>query len=412
MGMFKVAWRNIWRNKRRTFLTMGAIGFSTFLFVLFIPIQMGAYDAMIRLALDQYHGHAQVQRQGYQDKPQFRLYIEDGLSLAEQMRSSDKYLAVAARTYSFALVQANERAYGAQIIGVEPEFEPTVSTIPTNIVQGNYFSGDVASEAVIGAALARNLNAMPGDELLILGMGENGTTAAVIVTIVGIFETKTSDLDRGLVQIPIRLFQDTFSIRNAAHSIIVKGQDFDQQEEMLQQMQEDVASFTAEQDLVVLGWEALIPGMKEAIELDRTGGYIFMGILVIVVIFSIFNTFLMSVLERTREFGLMLALGARPKNIVVMVMQESMLLNFIGLIPGFIIAYAINLHLAGTGFMFPGMEEAYATFNINIGRLYPDMEPLYIISGPIIVFLATNISSWIPLFRIHRLKPVDAMRTV
>jgi ABC-type lipoprotein release transport system permease subunit len=412
MGMFKVAWRNIWRNKRRTFLTMGAIAFSTFLFVLFIPIQMGAYDAMIRLALDQYHGHAQIQREGYQDKPQFRLYIEDGLSLAQQMRNSGKYEAVAARTYAYALVQANERAYGAQIIGVETEFEPTVSTIPSNLDKGNYFSNDSASEAVIGAALARNLSAKLGDELLILGMGENGTTAAVIVNIVGIFETKNAELDRALVQIPIKLFQDTFAIRNSAHSILVKGEDFDRQEQLLQQMGDDINSRSANNDLAVLGWEQLVPGMKEAIDLDRNGGIIFMVILVIVVVFSIFNTFLMSVLERTREFGLMLALGARPKNIVFMVAQESMLLNFIGLIPGFIIGFAINYRLAETGFMLPGMEEMYEQFNINIGRLYPDMDPFYFILGPVVVFLATNISSWIPLLRIHRLKPVDAMRTV
>lgn len=412
MGMLKIAWRNIWRNKRRTFLTMGAIGFSTFLFVLFIPIQMGAYDAMIRLALDQYHGHAQVQRAGYQDKPQFRLYIENGLSMAEKMRETGHYEAVSARGYAYALVQANERAYGAQIIGVEPKFEPKVSTIPSSLNQGNYFSHDTASEAVIGAALARNLSARIGDELLILGMGENGTTAAVIVNIVGIFETKSSELDRGLVQIPIKLFQHTFAIRNAAHSIIVKGEDFDQQEAMLQQMQVDISSLVTSNDLQILGWEQLIPGMKEGIDLDRNSAVVFMVILVAVVVFSIFNTFLMSVLERTREFGLMLALGTRPKNIVFMVMQESMLLNFIGLIPGFVFAYAINLQLAETGFTIPGTEEVYQQFNINIGRLYPDMDLFYLLLGPIVVFLSTNLSSWIPLLRIHKLKPVDAMRTV
>ncbi len=407
--MFTVAWRNIWRNKLRTLLTMGGIGFSTFLFVFFVPLQMGTYDTMIELSLKQYHGHAQVQVEGYKDKPQFHKYIEEGEVLTKAMRQSGNYQAVAARSYAFALVQANERAYGAQIVGVEPEHEPEVSSIPGNLKQGSYLSHSDASEAVIGAALARNLNANIGDELLILGMGENGTTAAVIVNVVGIFESNSQELDRSLVQIPLNLFQDVFEIRDAVHVITIIGEGLEYQQQTLKQMRQDIQGH---RDLVVLGWEQLIPDLKQGIELDRASGLIFMMILVVVVVFSIFNTFLMSVMERTREFGLMLALGARPKNIVLMVMLESMLMILIGVGVGFLLGYGLNLNLLDSGFVYPGMEEVSAQFNIPLGRIYPDMSWFHLLLGPVVVIITTNVASWIPLLKIHRIKPVEAMRTV
>lgn len=404
-----LSWRNIWRNKRRTLLTMGGIGFSTFLFVLFVPIQMGAYDTMINISLRQYHGHAQIQMAGYHDKPQFHKYITGGNALTKTMRDSGHYEAVAARSFAFALVQANERVYGSQIMGVEPQYEPGVSSLSENMVAGRYLQAGQLSEAVIGSVLARNLNASPGDELLIAGMGDNGSQAYVIVTITGIFESKSQELDRGLVQIPLALFQDVFSMRDAVHSITVIGPDLDEQEEMLAQMRRDVADHP---ELRVLGWEELIPELKEGIELDRASGLIFMMILVVVVVFSIFNTFLMSVLERTREFGLMMSLGANSQTIVSMVALESLILIGIGVAAGFLIALGIHLFILNDGFYYPGMEDLAAQYNLPIDRIYPDMKPYNLLLGPVVVTVATNLAAWLPLWRLHKLRPVDAMRTV
>ena len=407
--MLELAWRNIWRNKRRTLLTMGGIGFSTFLFVLFIPIQMGAYDTMIEISLRQFHGHAQVQAQGYHERPQFHKYITAGNGLCANMRESGHYKAVAARSFAFALVQANQRVYGAQIMGVEPRYEPAVSSLASNIVQGQYLNAGNISEAVIGSVLARNLNATPGDELLIAGMGDNGSQAYVIVTIAGIFESKSQELDRSLVQIPLVLFQDVFGMRDNVHSITVIGEELGQQPLLLELMHEDIKY---RPELSVLGWEELIPELKEGIELDRASGLIFMLILVVVVVFSIFNTFLMSVLERIREFGLMMSLGAANRTIVQMVALESLLLIVIGVGVGSFIALFIHIFLLDGGFVYPGMEELAAQYNLPIDRIYPNMSLGNLLLGPVVVTIVTNLAAWIPLYRLQRLQPVEAIRTI
>ncbi len=402
-----LAWRNIWRHKRRTWLTAGAIAFAAILIVFIIPLQEGGYAQMIDLSLRIFPGHAQVQVPGYQDKPQMHKVVTNAQSLAEQLRQSGHYKAVSVRAQGFALVSSADRSYGASVVGVQPDTEKKVSVIPDLLQQGRFLSTDNALEALIGAALARNLKIKPGDELTILGAGKDGSVAATILTVVGIFDSGSNEFDRFFVEIPLGTFQDTFAMGNSAHNITVIGDSLKQQARMLEHLRHDIGR----DDLVVLGWDELIPGLKEAIEVDRVSGYIFYAILLVIIVFSIFNTFLMSILERTKEFGLMLALGTRPRRITAVVMLESLFLTLIGLIIGTLIGIIITLYLDSIGGI-PYPADIAEQFNILLDRMPPEINLFNIIVGPVIILITTNLSAWIPLWRIHRLQPVEAMRTV
>lgn len=403
----RLAWRNIWRHKRRTWLTAGAIAFAAILIVFIIPIQEGGYAQMIDLSLRIFPGHAQVQAPGYQEKPQIRKTVPDARKLAERLRQSGHYKAVSVRAQGFALLSSAERSYGASVIGVQPATENSVSLIPGMVTKGRYLESDTALEAVVGSALARNLKLQPGDEVTLLGAAKDGSVAATILTVVGVFRSGSNDFDRFFVEIPLGTFQDTFDMDNNAHSITVLGDNPQQQSPLLAQLNKDVGR----DDLVVLGWDKLMPGLKEGIELDRVSGYIFYVILLTIVVFSIFNTFLMSILERTREFGLMLALGARPSRISRVVMLESFLLTIMGLLIGTLIGIVITLYLDAVGGI-PYPAEVAEQFNIPLDRMPPQINLVNIVSGPLIILITTNISAWIPLWRIHKLQPVEAMRTV
>lgn len=412
MGIvLRLAWRNLWRNPRRTWLTSGAIAFSTILLVGWVPIQFGVYDIMINATLRVFPGHAQIQRPGYQDKQKIRNAIDNAEALATSLRNNnDLYTGVSVRAQGFVLLSSGTRSYGAQVVGVEPKYEAGTSSIPGQVKQGRYLSTIDAQEIVIGRALARNLKLKINDEVVLLGSGKDGSVAATILPVVGIFESGSNDLDRVFSEIPLHTFQNVFSMGKSAHSIAIVGKSVDQQAQLLTSINADIQH---RNDVVVLGWEALIPGMKEAIQIDKVSGFIFLGILIAIVVFSILNTFLMSVLERTREFGLMLALGSRPKRIAGLMMLESALLTMIGLVIGFIIGTALVYWAHVEGIYYPGIEDLAEQYNLpDLSRIYPQMKVFNFVLGPVTIFVATNLAAWIPILRIRKLEPVEAMRTL
>ncbi|MDP7518168.1 MAG: FtsX-like permease family protein [Arenicellales bacterium] len=408
--VFHLAWRNLWRNRRRTWLTVSAIAFSTTLLVAWVPVQFGTYDMMINASLRVFLGHAQIQRPGYLDKPRIQNAIDDAEVLTNELRGSNQYAGISVRAQSFGLLSSGTRSYGSQVVGVEPNYEGNTSTIPGRIEQGRYLSSVDALEIVLGGALARNLRVKVGDELTLLGSGKDGSVAAAILPVVGIFRSGSSELDRLFSEVPLHVFQDIFAMGNMAHSIAVVGKSVEHQPQLLAELN---AALAGGDDFVVLGWEELIPGMKEAIQVDKVGGFIFLAILIAIVVFSILNAFLVSVLERVREFGLMLALGSRPRRIAGLMMLESVLLTLLGLIIGVVIGTALVYWADAVGLVYPGMEELIEQFGLpEVSRIYPQMKPLNFLLGPIAIFVCTNLAACIPILRIRRLEPVEAMRTV
>jgi putative ABC transport system permease protein len=206
---FRLAWRNLWRRKRRTWLTVGAMVFSNVILVFLISMQLGMYGMMIDNTVRAQTGHLQVQARGYMDDHKIRQVVPDVAGLADTLRRELGTDEVAARAAAFALVSSTDRSYGLQISGVQPEHEPDVSSLPGLVKKGRFLDDPTAPEIVIGSIMARNLKADVGDELTIMGSGRDGSFAAAVVTIVGIFTSGVPDVDRSFAEIPLRFFQDT-----------------------------------------------------------------------------------------------------------------------------------------------------------------------------------------------------------
>lgn len=408
MGItLRFAWRNLWRHPRRTWLSASAIAFSATLLVFMITLQLGAYDLMIDTSLRVYTGQLQVQRSGYLDKPQIRSTIPEATALAARFREAG-FPAVATRAQGFALASSGVRSYGVPVIGVEPAHEPQVSTIPGRVKEGRYLTATNAQEAVVGATLARNLKVKLGDELTLLGSGRDGSVAATIVPVVGIFESGNPELDRHFVQVPLATFQDVFSMGGDAHAIVLSGLDL---RTLAQSAARAQALLPANQDLVLRQWEELLPGIQEAIQADMVQNWFTYIVLIVVVTFSILNTFLMSVLERTREFGVMLALGATPYRIGSLVMLESTLLALLGLLIGMACGSALAVYFHFEGFTFPGMAELYAQFGLP-GVIHSKLSFTTLTLGPAVIFVFTVAAALYPALRIRRLTPVEAIHAV
>jgi ABC-type lipoprotein release transport system permease subunit len=380
--------------------------FSNVLLVFMMSIQFGMYSLMIDNALHLFTGHLQVQAPLYNDEQKMRQTVPDIVPLANAIREELQSDKVAARGWAFALASSDDRSFGIGIYGVEPEFENNVSNIPGLTSLGRYLGDNDAAEIVIGSVLARNLHVGVGDEITLLGSGVDGSFAAAVVDIVGIFESGVTDIDRNIAEIPLGLFQDTFFMEGAGHQVVVVGEGL----AAVPEMQSRVLSVLPDNsDSVVLDWDELLPGLKQAIQADMGSAFFMYFVLVILVSFSVLNTQLMSVLERTREFGIVMALGLKPGRLGRLVILETAIMGLLGTVLGVLVGALVTSWFTTNGLAFPGMEEMAAQFNLP-ARMYPQVNALTLLAGPAIVFVFTMLASIYPAVRLHWQNPVDAMR--
>ncbi len=404
----RMAWRNLWRHKRRTWLTATAMIFSNVLLIFMISLQLGSYDMMIDNTLRAFSGHLQVQLEGYNDNPKLRTSIPGVQTLADRARQALPGFRVTARAGAFALASSELRSFGIQVTGVQPEYEPGVSTLPGLVSEGRFLQDPNAAEIVIGRVMARNLKVETGDELTLLGSGRDGSFAAGVVTVIGIFDSGSNDMDRSFAEVPLNYFQEIFAMDGHGSSIAVSVDNMGQIPAAVAAMETTVND---ENGLVVLDWIALHPGLQQAIRADFSSAWFMYGVLIILVAFSVLNTQLMSVLERTKEFGVITALGIKPGKLASLVMLETALMSSIGLVIGVVLGTLVALYFHTNGFTYPGMEEAAERFNLP-GNVYPSVSAIALLLGPVVVFVFCLLASVYPALRLYRLRPVEAMRAV
>ena len=397
-----IAWRNLWRNRRRTWFTAGSIAFACLLLMFSRSMQLGSYRGMIDAATDLITGHAQVQHREFLDDPRLRYRLADAGALATRLASVPGVAAVAPRAQGFALLSVDERGFGAEVLGVVPTAEQAMSTLPGAVVEGRYLEG--GDEAFLGQVLARNLGAGVGDELVILGSGPEGGVAALAVTVVGIFETGQVELDRALVQVPLDVFQAGFFLADEIHQVAIKLENL-----------EDLPAVSARiraqlpENSVLRPWQALMPDVVQAIALDRASARMFYGILTLVVLFSIVNTFIMTVFERTREFGMMLAIGMSPWRVIGMLQLEALWMALLGGLVGALCAVPMLAWLKLVGIPISGMEELMGGFAFP-SRLRGELSLAQMLVIPLVFVLGCQLSALLPALRLRTLNPVEALR--
>jgi putative ABC transport system permease protein len=405
--MIALAWRNIWRQPHRTLLTVSAIAFACMLMVFLLSLQVGTYAGMEDSTLSLFDGYAQVQQRGYLDNPDINKSFAQSASLAQDIGRIPGITVVAARAQTYALLtRANtQRSMAAMIVGVQPEAEQRVSRIASTISDGRYLR-DNAAEAVLGEVLARNLDVRIGDSVTLLGMGRDGAMAVDVLTVVGLFSSGVKDLDRQLAEIPLVRFQSDFAMPGEIHSLVISGSSLASVDSDLPALRR----LTEGENLQVLSWGELEPGLRDAIRLDASTSMLWYTVLIVVVIAILLNTILMSILERTREFGILLALGMRPSAVGRMVWIEILLLLLLGLAAGIAIGASAAGWFAVHGIALPGAEGAFAKWGVP-GRLYPKLTVFSLFAAPAAIAVFTAAVGLVPYLRLRRLEPVAAMRS-
>ena len=407
----KMAWRNIWRNPRRTILTISAIAFASTLLVCMLSFQLGSYGAMINASVRIHTGHLQVQAKGYQDKKTMRLVVPDPVAVGGILDKVPEVDAYTFRANAFSLASSKERTYGIIVIGIDPVREAGVSTLKKLIRQGSYLVKGETDQALVGELLAKNLRVGLGEELTILGQGRDGSIAATVIKVKGIYSSGMDEFDRSSIHIPLKIFQDVYSMRGAVHEVVAIGTSLSDVSEMKNATRTGLRKLDQKYPLVALDWDEIMPGLLQAIEMDLVSGIIFWFILIVVVAFSILNTFLMAILERTREFGVLMAIGTTPRRLTKLLLIESTAMTVIGIVIGIIAGCLLTWYFQVHGLDLGGASELMSQYGIS-GRMYPQLSLITALSGPGAVLLITFLTALYPAFKVRRLRPVEAMRSV
>lgn len=407
----KMAWRNIWRNPRRTVLTISAIAFASLLLIFMVSFQFGSYEALINSSVKIHAGHLKVQAKGYQNKRDMHLVVPDPSSTGRILDNFQGIDAYTFRANAFSLISSKERTYGIAVTGIDPAREANVSTLAKLIRQGSYLSENDIDKALLGELLAKNLQVGPGDELIILGQGRDGSIAATVVQVKGIYGSGIDEFDRSTIHIPLKTFQDVYSMQNAVHEVVAVCKSLRDVSTVKKNIQEVINHQGNKSDITVLDWQELMPGLLQGIQMDLISGIIFYVILILVVAFSILNTFLMAIFERTREFGVLMAIGTTPRRLTKIVLLESMSMTMIGIISGIIMGSIITFYFQVNGIDIYGSSEILSQFGIS-GRIHPRLSILSVFSGPLAVLLITFLAALYPALKIRGLRPAEAISYV
>lgn len=408
MLMLKLAFRNILRNKRRTILTMLSMFGGYFLMVFSLSVQMGSYEQIIDFFTRDATGHVQISEVGYQDKPTLYKNVPNDREFYEELIAIDGVERATSRIVSGALAYGEVKSFPVQVIGVDVQREAELSFITGKVRDGNYFTegpdADGYFQAMIGGAVAQQLKLSVGDELILVSQGSDGSMANDIYLVSAVLGTKESAEARN-VYLPMAAAQDFFVMQNKAHFWAVLTDNYQNSEALETRLNDWLSAESNSIESVT--WKIVSKEFYEAMQADIEGGYVAYYVIVFLVCIGVLNTVLMSVLERTGEFGVLKAIGTSPLRLFSLIVIETMMLAILSCVAGFIAVIPLNIWLAGTGFAIP---EPVEFSGVVMSHMQGTWNPSVFIEPAVIILVSTLLVSLIPARRAARIVPVDAMR--
>lgn len=400
-----LAWRNIWRNKRRSYITITSITFAVLLACVMRSMQLGSYERMIENAARFYTGYIQVHQNGYWDEK----IIDNSFTYDEQLlktvESTNGVESAVPRVESFALASFGTKTKGSLIIGIDPEKENTLTRVKDKIVEGEYLVNDDKA-AMVAQGLADYLNIGIGDTLVLIGQGYHGANAAGLYVIKGIMKFPVPEQNNQTVYLSLKESQWFFALDNMITSIslvVDKAKNVDR-------IVTDISANVDTEALEVMGWRDMMPDLVQGIEIDDISGQVMLWILYAVIGFGMFGTFLMMTAERMYEFGVMMSIGMKRVKMQFIIFLEMGMMASVGVIAGVGISLPILIYYYNNPvFMTGESADAIEAFGVEAAYFFSLQPQLFYNQAWIILFMAL-ILSFYPLFVIHKLKPVEAMR--
>ena len=400
----KLAWRNIFRNKRRTLIASIAIGIGLTALIFIDAFMIGMAETMIRTATASFLGDAQIHREGFRDTQEVSLTIQALDKVTENLAKEDIVEHWTQRTLAFGMITSPASVSAINLVGVHPPTEKFLSLIDDAITDGVYFEGDNSRDIVIGAKLAEILEIGLGDRVVVtVAQTESGDLSQEMFRVSGIYRFVGEEMNSGMAFVRIEKAQEMLAIGNRAHEIAIKFTS------LVYTQDPDLAFWKtySEHGNEALSWTELMSQLTVVLEMTKYSKYIMGVILFGVVIFGIINTLFMSLYERMFEFGVLRAVGTRPFGMARIILFEAGALAIVSIGLGSVLGFLVTALLAHTGIDYTGIEMMGVTMQEFI---YPVLEVQQFIIYPISVFVFTIIAGLYPAWHVAKMAPVDAMR--
>ena len=401
--MLKIAFRNIFRQKRRTVLTALAMIVGFTLSSVFIGWSDGAYSDIISMFTRNRIGHIQVHHTGYLDKPSLYDVIDSYESIGEKIAGVEGVEAWTPRIYSAGLGSVGDKTMGVQIIGVDVGREVRATRFDQKITSGAIFSETAAREAILGVGLARILKADVGDKIVLVTQGTDGAIANDLYTIIGIAESGDKATDRMVCYLHIDDAQDLLVLDGRVHEIAVLVEVLDRVPKITAAIEIQIDDTTLE----VSPWQVVAKSFYRAMQADRQGDLIGRMIIMLIVAIGVLNTVLMSVLERTREYGVLKAMGTKPRQIFGVVVIEVAFIALGSIVIGALFGASLNYLLSIYGISLP-QEFSYG--GIVFQTMYAAVTVRSLAIPAVTVLVSAILVSLFPAIRAARIAPAAAMR--
>lgn len=404
MKNFRLAWRNLWRNSRRSMITMASVFFGVILSTLMTSMQHGSYDSMINNVVKFYSGYAQVFHEKYDENKTINNTFELNDELPELILACEAITQTTARLEYFALASSEEQTKGAVIVGIDPEDENKVTEISKWVNSGNYLKkGD--DGVLLSVNLAEYLRLEIGDTLVLYGQGYHGVTAAGLYPIRGIMKFPSPELNNQMVYMDLQAAQELFGAEQRATSMIIMVDSHKDLPQAMTYLRDNIA-----QPLMTKSWDELQPELVQMIEGDRAGGIVMKLVLYMVVGFGILGTIIMMIAERKRELGVTIAVGMQKNAMAWIVFLETIMTGMVGAFFGIIGSLPLVNYFHNNPIPLTG-DAAQTMITMGLEpNMYFSFNPLIFWGQALLVFLITLAISGYPVFKVKTLKVNQALR--
>ena len=418
MLIFKLAFRNILRNRRRSLLTLLSMGGGFFLLCITLSMSEGSYSNIINIFTQDHTGHVQIHQQDYLERPSLYKTINNANLLLEQLSENQHVVAAAPRVYGPSLAYGKNKTFPAQVIGIDPIKEAQTTRLKSKVNQGEYLTNGMTKEgyfpAMIGYSLAKNLSLSLGDELVLISQGIDGSIANDIFIVSAIVGDESS-YEKMNVYLSLPAMQEFLTMgqgdNSQVHQVAIRLQHQSLARTFADAMQKQFSDteLFAGNELKVSPWQVVESAFYNSMQADKKGSYVSMGIIIFIVSIGVLNTILMGTLERTREFGVLKAIGTRPSAVFMLIMLESFALAIVSCILGLLLSLPVCYWLASQGIPMPEpIDMGGIVFDTMLGEV-----SWYIIWVPsLVVIMSTLLVSFIPAIRAAQISPLKALQAV
>ncbi|MEL4455922.1 ABC transporter permease [Lutimonas vermicola] len=404
--ILKIAWRNIWRNKRRTLITVASIMFALFFAIIMRGFQKGSYAKMKENAVESYSGYLQIQNKDYWDDKTINNTMTFSQEMAFELAKDERVKVIIPRLESFSLASSGVSTKGVVVMGIDPDKEDKMTKVKSYLQSGEFIEQDDKS-IMLSQGLAQFLDIGVNDTLVLFSSGYHGTTAAGLYPVKGILKLPTPEMNRSTVYLPILEAQDLFSAYDRYSALVFDLYDMNDVKAVEDKLRYKIDT----NEYRVMGWEAMNKELLQMIETDNAGGVIMIAILYMVIAFGIFGTVLMMTNERIREFSVMVSVGMQKRKLALVVIVELFFLTGLAVAAGVVISLPVMYYFLYNPIEFSG-DAVEVMLDFNFEPVMPmSMDwSIFVFQGIAISILSLIAMSY-PTIKILKLDVVKGLRS-